>query len=129
MNIILSGNIDCEFVDILTDSVLHDQYSGRLALEGNLNVHLGLFLSGSQCFEKDIVKYIDYDLDFKVNPENDIRVLDEFEYKKHRKFFNYSQELDEVIKYNFEKVKKKIKENVFPFNSNTIEEYYKQYLK
>ena len=31
------------------------------------------------------VEIIDYDLDFKVDPSYQIKVLDEFEYKKHKK--------------------------------------------
>lgn len=80
-------------------------------------------------YEDGLVKYIDYDLDFKVDPSYSIKVLDEFEYKKHRKLFNYSADLNEVIKYNFKKVKEKIIKHEFPFSHEVIDEMYKKYLK
>lgn len=78
--------------------------------------------------EDNIIKYIDYDLDFKVDDGYQTKILDEFEYKKHRKIFNYSDNLDDVIKYNFEKVKRRIENKEFPFSHETIEELYKKYL-
>lgn len=79
--------------------------------------------------EDNIIKYIDYDLDFKVDNTFYIKTLDEFEYKKHKKSLNYSEDLDEVIKYNFNKVKAMIEKREFPFSHDIIDEFYKQYLK
>ena len=83
----------------------------------------------SPTLEEDMVlKYIDYDLDFKVDPNYNVKILDEFEYKKHKKVYNYSSDLDEVVKYNFNKVKKMIENKEFPFNHEVVDELYKKYL-
>ncbi len=79
-------------------------------------------------FENNVIKYIDYDLDFKVDPEFSIKTLDEFEYKKHKKLYNYSADLDEVINYNFIKVKQSIINKEFPFSHEVVDELYKKYL-
>lgn len=79
-------------------------------------------------FENNVIKYIDYDLDFKVDPEFTIKTLDEFEYKKHKKLYNYSADLDEVINYNFAKVKQSIINKEFPFSHEVVDELYKKYL-
>lgn len=79
-------------------------------------------------FENNVIKYIDYDLDFKVDPEFSIKTLDEFEYKKHKKLYNYSADLDEVINYNFNKVKQRIINKEFPFSHEVVDELYKKYL-
>ena len=86
-------------------------------------------IASPSVYEDNMIKYIDYDLDFKVDSEYQIKVLDEFEYKKHKKLFNYSEELDEVIRYNFNKIKKKIENKEFPFSHEEIDELYKQYLR
>jgi len=86
-------------------------------------------LASPSYYEDGVIKYIDYDLDFKVDNEFSIRTLDEFEYKKHKKYFNYSEDLDEVIKYNFKKVKEKIIHKEFPFTHEIIEKLYKDYLR
>ena len=79
-------------------------------------------------FENNVIKYIDYDLDFKVDPEFSIKALDEFEYKKHKKLYNYSNDLDEVINYNFNKVKQSILNREFPFSHEVVDKLYKKYL-
>lgn len=85
-------------------------------------------IASPSIIEDNVIKYIDYDLDFKVDSNYYIKTLDEFEYKKHKKVFNYSDELDEVIKYNFKKVKELIEKKEFPFNHNLVDELYKKYL-
>ncbi len=85
-------------------------------------------IASPSIIEDNVIKYIDYDLDFKVDSNYYIKTLDEFEYKKHKKIFNYSDELDEVIKYNFKKVKELIEKKEFPFNHDLVDELYKKYL-
>ncbi len=76
-----------------------------------------------------VIKYIDYDLDFKVSPDFKIKVLDEFEYKKHKKLYNYSDVLDKIIRNKFKMVKQKIVKHEFPFISEKIGDYYHIYEK
>ena len=85
-------------------------------------------IASPSVFEDNVVKYIDYDLDFKVDPNYQIKVLDEFEYKKHKKIYNYSDDLDEVIKYNFNKVRNMIENKEFPFSHDLVDELYKKFL-
>ena len=85
-------------------------------------------IASPSVFEDNVVKYIDYDLDFKVDPNYQIKVLDEFEYKKHKKIYNYSDDLDEVIKYNFNKVRQMIENKEFPFSHDVVDELYKKFL-
>ena len=85
-------------------------------------------IASPSIIEDNVIKYIDYDLDFKVDSNYYIKALDEFEYKKHKKIFNYSDELDEVIKYNSKIVKELIEKKEFPFNHDLVDELYKKYL-
>lgn len=85
-------------------------------------------IASPSIFENNVIKYIDYDLDFKVDNEYDIRVLDELEYKRHKRELNYSDDLDEVITYNFKVVKDMIIKKQFPFNHEAVEELYIKYL-
>ena len=47
--------------------------------------------------EENTVKYIDYDLDLRIFPSGEYKVLDRLEYKYHKKIMNYPPELDKVI--------------------------------
>ena len=47
--------------------------------------------------EEGTIKYIDYDLDLRIFPKGDYKVLDKLEYEYHKKKMNYSSDLDKVI--------------------------------
>ena len=80
--------------------------------------------------EHNCIKYIDYDLDLKLFPDKNILQLDSKEYEYHRKKYNYSDDLDYVIKAANEDVKRQMsKPNSFPYNDDKMREYYKLFLK
>ena len=47
--------------------------------------------------EEDTIKYIDYDLDLRIFPRGDFKILDKLEYEYHKKKMKYSKKLDTVI--------------------------------
>ena len=75
-----------------------------------------------------MIKYIDYDLDAKLFPDGELRILDEKEYLRHKALYNYSDELDEVLKYQMGEIIKKMKNKEFPFDDERITKYYEKYL-
>lgn len=77
--------------------------------------------------EDKTIKYIDYDLDLRVFPSKEYKVLDRLEYKYHKKKMNYSDELDEVIKDSLDDLIKYYENNWFAFDGNLNKEYYKKY--
>ena len=77
--------------------------------------------------EDGTIKYIDYDLDLRVFPTKEYKVLDRLEYKYHKKKMNYSDELDEVIKDSLDDLIKYYENNWFPFDENLNKEYYRKY--
>ena len=79
--------------------------------------------------EKDAIKYIDYDLDAKLFPNDDIRVLDEKEYAHHKQTYGYSDDLDTVLKYQTKEIIRKMKEREFPKKKKKITSYYEQFLE
>ena len=76
-----------------------------------------------------MIKYIDYDLDAKLFPDGELRILDEKEYQKNREKYAYSDELDEVLRYQMGEIIKKMKNREYPFNDERIKKYYEKYLK
>ncbi|MBO5755686.1 MAG: hypothetical protein J6R89_06500, partial [Clostridia bacterium] len=48
--------------------------------------------------------------------------------KEQGKLYNYSNDLDEVINYNFNKVKQSILNREFPFSHEVVDKLYKKYL-
>lgn len=91
----------------------------------------GLFyycnIASPYILEDNIIKYIDYDLDLRVFPDGGFRVLDRNEYNYHKRIMHYSKEIDMIIKYSLTELINKKKNNVDPFNKETISYYYNIY--
>ncbi len=85
-------------------------------------------IASPSLIERDAIKYIDYDLDAKLFPNDEIRVLDEKEYLYHKTIYQYSDDLDTVLKYTTRKIIQLMKDRKFPFEDQKIREYYAQYL-
>ena len=79
--------------------------------------------------EDNTIKYIDYDLDLRIFPSKEYKILDRLEYKYHKKKMNYSDDLDEVIKGSLDDLIKLYENNYFAFDENINKNYYKEYCK
>ena len=78
--------------------------------------------------DENIFKYIDYDLDLKVFPDGEYKVLDRNEYKFHRKIMKYSEDLDFILKNEMTDVINMKEKSEGPFNKDIINKYYEKYL-
>lgn len=86
-------------------------------------------IASPSVIDGDSIKYIDYDLDAKLFPDGEIRLLDQKEYLHHKDKYKYSADLDTVLKYTLDKVVKQMEERNFPFNDDSIIKYYNKFLK
>ena len=73
------------------------------------------------------IKYIDYDLDLKLYPDDNIKVLDEKEYEKHREKYGYNDELDLVLRNEVSKIYYLMQKRYFPFDDKIVKEFYTQF--
>ena len=85
-------------------------------------------IASPSLIDRDCIKYIDYDLDLKLMPDKSILQLDFKEYEFHRKKYNYSDELDRVIKGANEEAKRLMGKVGFPFSDEKMKEYYSEFL-
>ena len=72
---------------------------------------------------------IDKDLDAKLFHDNEIRVLDEKEYLHHKNTYQYSDELDAVLKNQTKIIVDRMRKREFPFDDDLINNYFAQYLE
>ena len=77
--------------------------------------------------EEGTIKYIDYDLDLRIFPDGEYKILDQMEYNYHKRIMNYSDELDSVITSALDRLIQKYKEGVIMFSKKKNLEYYSQY--
>ncbi|RLQ92369.1 nucleoside tri-diphosphate phosphatase [Falsibacillus albus] len=85
-------------------------------------------LSSPFVYDKEALKYIDYDLDIKVFPDMTFNLLDEDEYEQHRKQMGYPNVIDEILKRNVDKLVRWIRQRKGPFAPDFIDIWYERYL-
>jgi protein associated with RNAse G/E len=76
-----------------------------------------------------MLKYIDYDLDYKLFPDGYIMTLDEREFEKHRTLYGYSDQLVQALKITTQQLFKKLQEREYPFQMHKIQTFYQQFIK
>ena len=74
--------------------------------------------------QDNVITYIDYDLDVGLNAQGQIKILDEVEYNRHKEEYNYSSELDYLLKKALYEVLRLCEHRIFPFNDLETEEFY-----
>ena len=79
--------------------------------------------------EENTIKYIDYDLDLRIFPNEEYRILDKMEYKYHKKIMNYSQDLDKAIKNGLNELLIEYKTHSCYFDKASNEKYCEQYMQ
>ena len=104
-----------------------DQWWNIIAMNKKGGITYYVNLASPFIIDKQKIKYIDYDLDIKKYPNQEIRLIDVKEYGYHRKKYGYGDEIDKILRYNINQIKKKMVNKEFPFNDEKIKEYYKQF--
>lgn len=79
--------------------------------------------------DQGIAKYIDYDLDVKLFPNGSTRLLDRQEYDKHKKIFNYSDELDRVLQKVTYRIIDRMRSRDYPFQEENANKLYSRFLE
>ena len=74
-------------------------------------------------------KYIDYDLDVKVFPGGDKKLLDVEEYEQHKRKMNYSDDIDFILKENVKILVDWINNQLGPFSEEYIKIWYNRYVE
>ena len=79
--------------------------------------------------EEGTIKYIDYDLDLRIFPKGDYKVLDKLEYEYHKNKMGYSDDLDFVINNAMKELIDLYLCGTFMFNGKKNNEYLEIYNK
>ena len=79
--------------------------------------------------EEGTIKYIDYDLDLRIFPKGDYKILDRLEYEYHKNKMGYSEELDVVVNNALKELINEYVNGSTMFDENKNKEYLKLYLE
>ncbi len=77
--------------------------------------------------DNNSLKYIDYELDVKVFPNGNSKILDKEEYRQARIEMLYSQDIDEILWKELDQLLLAIRERKDPFNAKWVYQWYKEY--
>lgn len=84
-------------------------------------------LASPYVLDHEALKYIDYDLDIKIFPDGEKRLLDIDEYELHRRQMRYSKEIDQILKANVEILVDWINNKKGPFSPEYVDIWYERY--
>lgn len=106
-----------------------DRWFNVIAMLKNPFVGYYVNLASPPILEDNIIKYVDYDLDLKLNINNEIKLIDVNEYESHKNIYHYDKKIDEILKQTVNDIKLLMKERKFPFEDLKIIDYYYNYLE
>ena len=86
-------------------------------------------LASPYVLDAEALKYIDYDLDIKIFPDGEKRLLDVDEYELHRRQMRYSKEIDQILKANVEILVDWINNKKGPFSPEYVDLWYERYIQ
>lgn len=93
----------------------------------------GLFyycnMASPYIIDDNVIKYIDYDLDLRVFPDQTFRVLDKGEYEYHKEKMHYGSDIDKVVNYELANLIELYKEKKGPFDNAFLRKYYNMYVE
>lgn len=77
--------------------------------------------------DEEGLKYIDYDLDVKIFPNGEKKLLDTDEYLAHGLEMDYPEELDLILKSHLDELIRWIAEERGPFSEDYVDIWYRRY--
>jgi protein associated with RNAse G/E len=78
--------------------------------------------------DQGFLKYIDYDLDVKLFPDQTMKELDEKEFEQHVLTYGYTPDLTSAIRKSFEEIKQMMEQKEFPFLESDVALIYQKFL-
>ena len=90
-------------------------------------IHYYCNMASPFVWDGEAIKYIDYDLDLKVFPNDRMKVLDEREYESHAKMMNYSAKLDYIINNELNELMKVVLHSDNIYNRSRVYGYLDQF--
>ena len=79
--------------------------------------------------DEEALKYIDYDLDIKVNEDFTYNILDMNEYNRNKEIMNYPENVEKILLLELENLKERINSRRFPFEESIILKWYRKFEK
>lgn len=74
-----------------------------------------------------ILTYIDYDLDVILTAKNEVCILDEDEYNRHKKLYHYAPAVENKVQEGLRELLGRIRQRQSPFDDRSVRAYYQMW--
>ena len=106
-----------------------DRWYNVIAMLREFGIYYYCNLASPVLYDGEAIKYIDYDLDYKIFPDGTSVLLDEDEYAQHSKEMNYPPQIDGILKKYSRQILDLCRREEIPFNTEYNEEQFRRYLQ
>ena len=83
-----------------------DLIKGTIKIIRSEGIHYYCNMATPCVVENDIIKYVDYDLDLVKTVKNEIKILDEDEYRVNKEKYGYGEDVENILTKELELLKK-----------------------
>ncbi len=105
-----------------------DQWYNVICMVRKTGIHYYCNIASPSIYDGEAIKNIDYDLDVKVMPNEQVKVLDEEEYFWHARKMQYGERLDRILHNELRRLLQVIEEKKSPFRKEEVLDYFQNYL-
>jgi len=105
----------------------NDRWFNVIAILRADGIHFYCNLSSPYLYDEGALKYIDYDLDLKVFPNYRYKILDEYEFNKHRREMNYPEDIQKIVQEQMSILIDMINKKEGPFKPGFAKYWYDMY--
>lgn len=106
-----------------------DRWYNVIAMIRTDGIYYYCNLASPALYDGEAVKYIDYDIDYKIYEDDTIITMDLDEYNLHKRIMHYPPEIDLIIKKEMQKILLQVKKQEIPFNKDYVDNHFQQYLR
>lgn len=78
-------------------------------------------------FYGSVLTYIDYDLDVILTPKNEVTILDEDEYNRHKKLYHYPPNVECKVQEGLQELLERARQRQAPFDDECVLAYYEMW--
>lgn len=106
-----------------------DAWFNVIAMLRDSGVYYYCNLASPALYDGQAVKYIDYDLDYKIYPDGTVCLLDEDEYRLHSRQMDYPPQIDAILRKYQKTVIDRYRRGALPFDRQYNERQFNGYLE
>ena len=107
----------------------HDDWYNVICMIRKSGVHYYCNIASPTLYDGEALKYIDYDLDLKVFPDERYKILDVEEYKQHAKQMAYGEQLDKILQAKLQALIKLAEHKQGVFEHDFAKKWYEVFLE